>query len=254
MLTSPPTRRLCVLVDAGRTPCALDALCVRGVAQPEADAALKDLTQLLGGGQEAAPGLAVALEVPAGLGLRVRAVHGVVDVSSARTLALPGGVSPRLARVVRGALELEGRLFLDVDLLALEGELPAADGPAPAPSRAALETARTLVFRAGTDLWAVPLAVVTQVVPAAGMCPTPGRSAALLQHGGALWPVYALGREAADAGMVVLVEEGGRPLGLLADEVVGIFDQMVPAGQPGTWSVPGAEWAATGLELALLFA
>lgn len=243
-----------MLVDAGGTPCALDALCVRGVEASAGTEGLKDLSQLLGGASEPGAGLVVSLDVPAGMALRVRQVHGVVDVGGARAHLLPAGVSPRLSRMARGALELEGKLFLDVDLLALDGELPAADPPAGPMQPAGAPEGRALVFRVGAQAWTVALSAVTQVVQPQGMCPTPGRSAALVSHAGALWPVYALGERLGTGGTVVLGEHAGRPFGLIADEVLGIFEQLEPAGQRGSWSAPGATWTASGLDLALLFA
>ena len=243
-----------MLVDAGGTPCALDALCVRGVQGVDGAPALRDLSQLLGGGPEAQPGLAVALEVPAGMVLRVRQVHGVVDVAGARSHLLPAGVSRRLGRVARGALELEGGLYLDVDLLTLDGALPVPEPPAADVVSGEPLEGRTLVFRAGERAWALPLSAVTHVMQSPGMCPTPGRSAALVSHGGALWPLFALGRTTRNMATVVLAEHLGRPVGLLASEVLGIFDQPVPAAQPGTWSVPGVDSPAVGLDLGLLFA
>lgn len=243
-----------MLVDAGGTPCALDALCVRGVEQAEGQPVLRDLSEVLGGAPEAAHGLAVALDVPAGQVLRVRSVQGVVDVSSARAYALPQGISPRLARRVRGVLELEGRLFLDVDLLALEGEAPPAEERRCPPPSSEVPAGKVLVFKAGAGVWAVPLGQVTQVVAAVGMCPTPGRTVALLVHDGGLWPVYGFGSGVTGLGCVVLLEVAGRPLGVYAEQVLGIVEQLVPTVGPDTGSVPWTDGVAAGLDLGMLFA
>jgi chemotaxis signal transduction protein len=188
------------------------------------------------------------------MALRVGRVHGVVDVAAARAHLLPSGVSPRLSRVARGALGLDGRLYLDLDLLALDGELPAAEPPAGPHGRGGRFEGPTLVFRVGGQAWAMALSAVTQVVQPADLCPTPGRSAALVEHAGAVWPVYALGERRGGLCTVVLAEHGGRPFGLLADEVLGIFEQLAPGAEPGTWSGPGGGWTAAALDPALLFA
>jgi chemotaxis signal transduction protein len=258
------------LLDAGGTPCLVDALSMRQVDHPDADGEsvhgfleLRDVSGLLGGTAEERPGLAVVLDLPVGFALRVRAVRGVVDVGGAELQRLPRGVSAEVARAVRGAWVLGDELVLELDVPSLEGLLadgagtPAAGGPVPV---AAMEDpGRALVFRSGGDAWCVPLVQVVQVVPGSRrFAPLPGRCAGVLAHAGALWPVFAL-RDRPPAPLpegcsVVLVEDQGSPLGLVADEVLGIHEWFEPTERPGGWRLPGNVTELQRLDLARLFA
>lgn len=90
------------------------------------------------------------------------------------------------------------------------------------------------VFRLGSMQLALPLTSLREVVPCAALHPLPCAAAAVaggLDLRGTVLPVLDLGRlidrpsgAGADARVVVVVSLEGRLLGLLADEVCGIFD------------------------------
>jgi chemotaxis signal transduction protein len=264
------SRRLCLLLDAGGTPCLVDALSVRQVDLPDADGEsvhgfldLRDVSELLGGMPEERPGLAVVLDLPVGFALRVRSVRGVVDVGGAELQRLPRGVSTDVARAARGAWVLGDALLLELDVPSLEGlfaESAAAPGPLRLDPVASQDPpGRGLVFRAGGANWCIPLVQVVQVVPGTRrFAPLPGSCAGLLEHAGALWPVFALGpRPSAplvQGNSVILVEDQGSPLGVVADEVIGIHDRFEPGEKPGAWRLASSATEILRLDLGRLFA
>jgi chemotaxis signal transduction protein len=87
-------------------------------------------------------------------------------------------------------------------------------------------------FRSGGQRWAVALERVQQVLAARGLLPLPDPQpgvAGLLHRDGDTVPVLsALG--GGQLGQVLVLDDRGRSVGLLVDEVIGI--ERVP-GQPG---------------------
>ena len=90
-----------------------------------------------------------------------------------------------------------------------------------------------MLFRLGPDLFAAPVSVVREVIPAAPATRIPGADrivAGLLNLRGTLLTVVdgrrAVGRaDTGDAGDSVLVlDQGGRALGLAVDEVLDLVD------------------------------
>jgi chemotaxis signal transduction protein len=248
----------------------VDALSVRQVDHPDADGEsvhgfleLRDVSALLGGAPEERPGFAVVLDLPVGFALRVRSVRGVVDVGGAELQRLPRGVSDAVARAARGAWVLGDQLVLELDVPSLEGLPPQRERGLELASPGAVDVVappgRALVFRAGGATWCIPLAQVVQVVSGVRrFAPIPGRCAGLLEHAGAVWPVLTLEpRPPAplpDGSSVVLVEDQGSPLGVVADEVLGIHDRFEPAERPGAWRLGSSAAEIQPLELARLFA
>jgi len=250
-------RRLALLFEAGPAHYALEASRVLEVTPPDAEAEratvrgvfpLEDLSVLMGGAPERRPGLAVLLDTSPTMAVRVREGAAVADVGGAPHFQLTQDLAQRIGTLVRGALQHEGKLYLELRAEALGQTcmLP------PPPSRIVtwLEAPQgpALLFESGGTLFGVPLQHVLQISPVlAAFCPFPvpgGVIAGLLAHAGSLWPVYALpaflGEPLEIESNVVLLELAGMQVALCASRVQGIEQRLASAGRPGRW------WTADG--------
>jgi hypothetical protein len=250
-------RRLALLFDSGPAHYALEASLVLEVTPPDADEEratvrgvfpLEDLSVLMGGAPERRPGLAVLLDTSPTMAVRVREGAEVADVAGAPHFQLTRDLAQRIGTLVRGALQHQGRLYLDLRAEAL-GQTCMLPAP---PQRIVtwLEAPQgpALLFESGGTLFAVPLQHVLQISPVlAAFCPFPvpgGVIAGLLAHAGTLWPVYALpaflGQPPAVEAQVVLLELAGIQVAVCASRVLGIEHRLASAGKPGRW------WTADG--------
>ncbi len=245
-------RRLALLFEAGPARYALEASRILEVTPPDAGTEratvrgvfpLEDLSVLMGGAPERRPGLAVLLDTSPTLAVRVREGAEVADVAGAPHFELTRDLAQRIGTLVRGALQHQGRLYLELRAEAL-GQTCML--PAPPPRIVTwLEgtPGPALLFESGEELFGVPLPHVLQVSPVlATFCPFPvpgGVIAGLLAHAGALWPVYALpaflGRPPVVESHVVLLELAGIQVALCASRVHGIEHRLAEAGEPGRW-------------------
>lgn len=250
-------RRLALLFEAGPARYALEASRVLEVTPPDPDAEratvrgvfpLEDLSTLMGGAPERRPGLAVLLDTSPTLAVRVREGAEVADVAGAPHFQLTRDLAQRIGTLVRGALQHQGRLYLELRAEAL-GQTCMLPTPAPrivtwidSPQGPAL------LFESGSSTFGVPLTHVLQISPVlAAFCPFPvpgGVIAGLLAHAGALWPVYGLpaflGEPLAVESQVVLLELDGIQVAVCASRVLGIEQRLATTGEPGRW------WTADG--------
>lgn len=192
--------------------------------------------------------VAVALGLPAGpirfaivtqaappVALRVEAVHGIVDLSSAEVFSLPTRTllpqpSPFQAAVVSGgAIALE----MVVPALGWAPTEPAGELPGP-PPELDFPSGRELLFTRGVRTFAVPLQLLAQVLERPAVFPVPLAPSAhrgLLYHGRAIHPVFDLpilyGEPAVEgASTALLVEAGGHAIAVLADRVLPAGDAL----------------------------
>lgn len=234
-------RRLCLLIEAGPARFAVPATSVIEVAVPDENGLtlrghhpLVDLSTLLGGAPEQRPGMAVLLDTSPTLALRVRAVRGVEDVGDAPWQHVPRRIAPALEPAVRGAIDVKGQLFLELDVEALANgvKLPAqlkVVDPFGAP------LPQAFVFETGGRKVGLPLASVAQVVPVSPrFCPLVAVTAAagLILHAQQAWPVFSLpgllGDPIAAEPLVVLTDVGGEGIGFTATAALGVLDAGVP--------------------------
>lgn len=225
------------MIEAGGARFAVPATSVIEVAVPDAGGAtlrghhpLVDLSILLGGGREARPGMALLLDTSPTLALRVRAVRGVEDVGPCPWLHVPRRIAPTVEPAVRGAIEVKGELFLELDVEAL------AMGLKPPPQLKVVDPfgpplTQAFVFETGGRKLGLPLAVVAQVVPVGPkFCPlvAPTAAAGVILHQSQAWPVFSLpgllGEPIVPEPLVVLTEVGGDGIGFGASRVLGVLD------------------------------
>lgn len=248
-------RRLALLFEAGPARYALEASRVLEVTPPDPDAdratvrgvfPLEDLSVLMGGAPERRPGLAVLLDTSPTLAVRVREGAEVADVAGAPHFQLSRDLAQRIGALVRGALQHQGRLYLELRAEALGQTCMLPPPPPRIVTWLEGPPGEALIFESGGALFAVPLAHVLQISPVlAAFCPFPvpgGVIAGLLAHAGALWPVYALpaflGRPLAVESHVVLLELAGIQVALCAARVLGIEHRLAAGEEPGRWRTP----------------
>ena len=230
-------RRLCLLIEAGGSRFAVPATSVLEVAVPDEGGAtlrghhpLVDLSALLGGAAELRPGTAVLLDTSPTLALRVNRVRGVLDVAPCPWLHVPRRVAATVEPAVRGLIDVDGELFLELDVEALAAglrpppQLKVVDPFGPSPTRA-------LVFETGGRLLGLPLAAVAQVVALGrSFCPlvAPTAAVGVILHQQQAWPVFSipglLGEPIASEPLVVLTEVSGDPVGFTAERARGVLD------------------------------
>lgn len=224
-----------MLFESGTTRFLLPAASVLEVAQPDATGntlhghhALKDLSVRLGGADEARPGVALLLDTSPTLAIRVARVHGVADLSPEKGLRLPKRLGTALEPTVKGAVEHDGRLWLELDPESL-----VKSSRAPATFRVvepfAPAKGRCLLFESFGRKLALTLEQVAQVVPAGDKLvrlPDAWPAEGLVHHDGQLWPVYALGpmlgEPRAPEALVVLARVRDEPVGLSASRALGV--------------------------------
>ncbi len=234
---SERARRLCLLIEAGRSRFAVPATRVLEVAVPDAGGAtlrghhpLVDLSVLLSGGPEMRPGTAVLLDTSPTLALRVSRVRGVHDVSDCPWLRVPKRLVPTLEPAVRGLIEIEGELFFELDAEALATgvrappQLKVVDPFGPALGRA-------LVFETGGRRLGLPLASVAQVVSLGPkFCSLVAQTAAVgvILHQQLAWPVFSvpglLGEPIVPEPLVVLTDVRGEGVGFTAARALGVVE------------------------------
>jgi chemotaxis signal transduction protein len=232
-----------VLCEAGPARFAVPATSVLEVANPDPSAAtlrghhpLVDLSRLLGGPAEPGPGTAVLLDTSPTLALRVKKVRGVRDTASCPWLHLPRRLAPSLEPAVRGVLDIDGELFLELNVEALAlGVRPPPELKVVDPFGPALPAA--LVFETGARLVGLPLSAVVQVVSVGPhYCTLPAATAAagVLIHRQQVWPVFSLpallGEPALREDLVVLAEVADDGVGLLASRALGVREGAALAG------------------------
>jgi hypothetical protein len=202
----------------------------------------------MGGAPERRPGLAVLIDTSPTMAVRVREGAEVADVAGAPHFQLTRDLAQRIGVVVRGALQHQGRLYLELRAEALGQSCMLPSPPPRVVSWMEGPPGPALLFESGGMLFGVPLPHVLQISPVlAAFCPFPvpgGVIAGLLAHAGTLWPVYALpaflGQAPAMEPQVVLLELAGIQAALCASRVQGIEHRLASAGEPGRW------WTADG--------
>ena len=262
-------RRLCLLFEAGWCRYAIEATAVSEVAAPDEDGRtlrgaleLRDLTQLLGGEEEARPGMAVVLDVSPTLAIRVRAVREVADVARDRHFGIPPALGESLAFVSRGAILHRDNLFLELKPEAIPHQ-PLFRAP-PQPRTIYLldrPPDRALVFESQGVLFGLPLSLVSQVVPATdSFLPVPvlrGAVAGVFPHAQLLWPIFSapalLGGRAAKEALFVLAELAGEAAGLCASRVTGVVSALEPTESSGEFTASGSDRPILFLDLQRMF-
>ncbi len=178
---------------------------------------------------------ALVIETTPLLGLRVEALHGIIDLAQAEVFQLPTRTLLPQPPPFHGAIVAKGQVALELAVASLgwapmeparDPEEPPADlGPGPGPGR-------ELYFARAERTFAVPLSHLVQVLEAPAICQvplTPIAHRGLLYHGRAIHPVFDMGAlyglpPAGQARTVLLVDAGGTALGVLADRVLGVGD------------------------------
>jgi chemotaxis signal transduction protein len=202
----------------------------------------------MGGAPERRPGLAVLLDTSPTMAVRVREGAEVADVAGAPHFQLTRDLAQRIGTLVRGAVQHQGRLYLELRAEALGQTCMLPPPPLRIVPWLGAPQDPALLFESGGTLFGVPLQHVLQISPVlAAFCPFPvpgGVIAGLLAHAGALWPVYALpaflGEPPTVESQVVLLELAGIQVALCASRVLGIEHRLASAGEPGRW------WTADG--------
>lgn len=255
---------MCLLAEAGRTRLCVEATSVTEVSVPPPGATtlrggveVRDLSVLLGGAPEQVPGMVVVFDVSPTLAVRVRSVVEVTDVSASPSFSLPAALGEPLLATTRGALLHKERLYLELKADALPRQ-PGALGPPPArePGLLRYSPDRALVLESQGRLFGLPLLQVLQVValsPSLYLLPALGGPIVGLQpHAERLWPLYSpgasQGAEASPEPFCVLMEVGGRRLGLFATRVLGVYTRFRADEVPGTFMAPGLPGPALFLD------
>ncbi|WP_257455595.1 chemotaxis protein CheW [Archangium lipolyticum] len=262
-------RRLCLLMEAGETRFSVEATSIMEVAAPGPDETslrgvleVKDLSVLLGGDPEPGPGMVVVFDVSPTLAVRVRSIVEVVDAAQSPHFLLPSGLGDTLAALSRSAVLHKERLYLELTAEAL----PHGPGTVHPPPEHPVHffqgsPERSLVFESQGRLFGLPLTLVSQVVargPSFSALPGKGGAVAgVYPHAQSLWPIYSapalLGAPATPEGFLVLVDLGGRNLGLCASRVLGFHPRFEPAGEPGEFLAPGLPTPVLFLDLKHMF-
>jgi hypothetical protein len=235
MPTSPAARR--VLLFTAGVRLALRLSSVREILAAEGDAAEVEarggrvpalpLAPLLGAPGRAAR-VAVLVESDPPVALRVEEVHGIADLAGAEVYQLPARTLLPQPPPFQGAVVVDGLVALELVPGAL-GWVPLEPAQArwEAAGEGELPAGRELVFRRGALRYAVPVSLLTRIVEGPRVFPVPLAPPAhrgLLYHGRALHPAFDLaalyeGAPAPGAAFALLVDAGGTPVAILADEV-----------------------------------
>lgn len=254
-----------MLLEAGEARYAIEASSVLEVFTPKDGRAphgieLSDLSALLEGTPDAAPGAGVVLDVSPTLALGVKRVVEIADVARSPFHQLPAWVGGRLSLFVRGAVEHAGRLYLE-----LAPELLVQRSLAPPPSARPILMleelpARALLIESGGQRFGIPLPWVSQVAALEpGACALPGRGAAVAiqLHGQALWPVFStpalIGGPPAPEPLLVLTELAGQNVALTARAALGVHGPFEASDTPGEHRPLGGGPAALFLDLQRMF-
>ncbi len=162
--------------------------------------------------------------------LRVEALHGIVDLTEAEFFQLPARTYLPQPPPFAGAIVVRGEIALElaVSSLGFAPLAPALDVAGPPEGSPGAE--RELRFSRGSRVFAVPLALIVQVLEDPRIVPVPlapPSHRGVLYHGRALHPVLDAGvlygdAPGAPARMVILLDAGGAGAGVLADRVLGM--------------------------------
>jgi hypothetical protein len=259
-------RRLCVLLEAGEARYAIEASSVVEVFTPKEGRApqgleLTDLSAMLDGTPEPAPGAGVVLDVSPTLALGIKRVVEIADVARSPFHQLPAWVGSRLSLFVRGAVEHAGKLYLELSP-ELFGQRSGPLPPPPARPILMLEELppRALLVESGGQRFGIPLPWVSQVVPREpGACALPGRGAAVAiqVHGQALWPIFStpalIGGAPTPEPLLVLTELAGQNVALTARAALGVHGPFEAADSPGEHRPQGGGPSALFLDLQRMF-
>jgi chemotaxis signal transduction protein len=262
-------RRLCLLFEAGGARYAIEATSVAEVAQPDEGGGtlrdvlvLQDLSQLLGGGEEVRPGMALVLDVSPTLAVRIAKVIEVADVARSEFFMLPPNLGESLTVHTRGALLHGGHLYLELVADALPHQPSKPVAPLPRPVFLVEGTPdRALVFESQGRVYGVPLTFVSQVIPSgASFCAFPGGGgpvAGFQPHAQILWPIYSaaglLGGPAMREEFFVLTELAGQNVGLCASRVLGVHQDFRPAPERGEFLAERVSQPILFLDLQRMF-
>jgi chemotaxis signal transduction protein len=170
--------------------------------------------------------------------LRVDALHGIIDLSTAEAFQLPVHTLLPQPSPYAGALVTQGEVALELTVSALGFAPiePVEDSGEPPPSLGPwLE--REIRFARGDLVFGVPISILMQVVEAPRLAPvplTPPSHRGLLVHGRALHAVVDLGvlyglPPAEQASRVLLIDAGGAGVGVVADRVLGVGEAGLDA-------------------------
>lgn len=195
------------------------------------------------GAQVAAIPVAVALGLAAGparfalvteaeppAALRVDELHGILDLSCAEVFQLPARTHLPQPPPFLAAIAADGELALELAVSALGWAPiePARERGAP-PPELDFPSGRELLFVRGARIFAVPLALLVQLLAGARVHPVPlapPSHLGLAYHGRAIHPVldpaalYGGVPGAARPANVLLVDAGGSQVGLAADRIL----------------------------------
>jgi len=165
--------------------------------------------------------------------LRVEALHGIIDLTTAEAFQLPAHTLVPQPSPYTGALVTKGDVALElaVTSLGFAPIQPAADAGEPPPSLGPwLE--REVRFARGPLVFGVPMSMLVQVVEAPRLAPvplTPPSHRGLLVHDRALHAVVDVAvlygqPPAGGAARVLLIDAGGAGVGVVADRILGVGD------------------------------
>jgi chemotaxis signal transduction protein len=163
--------------------------------------------------------------------LRVEALHGIVDLAGAEVFQLPARTALPQPSPFAGAIVWKGEVALElaVSTLGFAPLEPALEHAPPTAESASAEGDRELRFTRGGRTFAVPLALLVQVLDAPRVAPvplTPPSHLGLLYHGRALHPVLDVAVLYGDAPVrrapqALLLDAGGAAVAVAADRVHG---------------------------------
>lgn len=225
----PSDRRLCVFFESGRTRYALEATSVMEVARVTDDKdtlrghqAIRDLSQMLGGDEEARPGTVLLIDSTPTVAARVKHVEGVFDAAPHLVLPLPNRLVHLVAPVVRQGLVSESGLCFELDASEIPRGLPRQEKRPELATSAA--TSSCLLFDSGAERFALPLADVSQVVPRGPMfnaAPSGGAFVGVVMHQQRLVPAFSLTGSAPEA-LFIVVELPTGPVAVSASVAHGV--------------------------------
>jgi chemotaxis signal transduction protein len=237
-MASPPAERKALLFSVGGVRLALRLSQVREIlpADPASGevmargAALPTLPVAVALG--VAPGscaFAIVTEGAPPSALRVDALHGIVDLARAEVFQLPTRTLLPQPAPFQGVMAVDGEIALELAVPALGWAPiePAVDAYGPPPELDE-PAGRELLFTRRGHTFAVPLALLVQVLEVRGVSPVPlapPSHLGLAYHGRAIHPVLdpavVYGDvPAAATGTVLLVDAGGAQVGLAADAIL----------------------------------
>ncbi len=254
-MESLPAERKALLFSAGGVRLALRLSQVREIVDVPEDAGEVTFRGT------AVPGLPVAMalgltggrtrfglvtETTPRVALRVEAIHGIIELSSAEVFQLPARTLLPQPAPFQGAVVSGGAIALELAVSSL-GWVPiepASELPGP-PPELDFPLGRELLFTRGARTYAVPVHLLAQVLDhpcVYGVPLAPSAHRGLLYHGRAIHPVFDVGvlygeRAGEEVASALLVEAGGNAIAVLADRILA-------AGDGGAREVSRPSWDA----------